>query len=624
MNREMLAMTRIKGITRTGWRPARILASAALLLAAVAAAHAASGGGGGTGSGDLDVLNMAMGLLGGLALFLFGMEQMSDALKALAAERLKDILARLTTNRYMGALTGAIVTAVIQSSSVTTVLTVGFITAGILSVSQAIGIIFGANIGTTLTAQIVAFKVTKLALVMIAAGFGMLFISKKEKVRHYGAMTMGLGLVFFGMSMMSDAMKPLRTYEPFLDLMTRMENPILGILVAALFTGLVQSSSATTGVVIAMAGQGLITLPAGIALAFGANIGTCVTALLASLGKPRAAVRASLAHVLFNVMGVVLWVWFIDQLAAMVVYISPVSEGLTGVAKLADESPRQIANAHSIFNIVNTLVFLPFGGQFARLVERLAPDRDEERTVYTGAASEWTSIHLDTALLEVPSMALEQTRGEIGRTGKLVRDMVEGIMPAFTNNDAALTDRLVDQSVEVETIGEQIEEFLIQVSRLNLNQDQSEFASQMQDVNAHLVEVATLVKKDILPLLQRKQEDKAALSEEIGQALQGYSGSVQSVLATALEALQENDTELAREVVRAKPRLVEQLVAYRALHHERRQDPMEEAVLTSAYDLDLIDYLRRIFTASEGMAFTMLSGYLDRRGGRRPQRPEAA
>ncbi|MCU7860160.1 MAG: Na/Pi symporter, partial [Candidatus Thiodiazotropha sp. (ex Lucinoma kastoroae)] len=230
---------------------------------------------------------MGMKLFGGLALFLFGMEQMADALKAVAGERMKGILAKLTSNRFTGAATGAFVTAIIQSSSVTTVLVVGFITAGLMSLSQSIGVIMGANIGTTITAQIVAFKVTKAALLMIGVGFSMLFASKQDRIKHYGAMLMGLGMVFFGMSVMSDAMKPLRTYQPFLDLMISMENPLVGILVAAGFTGLVQSSSATTGIVIVMASQGFITLPAGIALAFGANIGTCVTAMLASIGKPR-------------------------------------------------------------------------------------------------------------------------------------------------------------------------------------------------------------------------------------------------------------------------------------------------------------------------------------------------
>lgn len=237
--------------------------------------------------GEISWFFLGVGLFGGLSLFLYGMEKMSDALKNVAGEKMKDILAMLSSNRIMGLITGAIVTAIIQSSSVTTVMLVGFVTAGLMSLSQTIGIIMGANIGTTITAQIIAFKVTKFALLLVAIGFGMLFISKKEKTQQYGYMIMGLGMIFFGMSVMSDAMKPLRSYQPFLDMMTQMSNPILGILVAAAFTALIQSSSATTGVILVLAMQGLITLKAGIALSFGANIGTCVTALLASIGKPR-------------------------------------------------------------------------------------------------------------------------------------------------------------------------------------------------------------------------------------------------------------------------------------------------------------------------------------------------
>ena len=231
--------------------------------------------------------HLAMGLFGGLALFLFGMEQMSDALKSALGDQMKTLLAKLTRNRFTGALTGAFVTAVVQSSSVTTVLVVGFVSAGMMNMTQSIGVIMGANVGTTVTAQIVAFKVEEAALWMVALGFLMMFAARRERVKHYGSMLMGLGLIFYGMSLMGGAMDPLRSYEPILQLMAQMKNPLLAILVGALFTALVQSSSATTAIVITMAGQGLISLEAGIALAFGANIGTCITAQLAALGKPR-------------------------------------------------------------------------------------------------------------------------------------------------------------------------------------------------------------------------------------------------------------------------------------------------------------------------------------------------
>ena len=232
----------------------------------------------------LEIGAIAMGLFGGLALFLFGMEQMTDALKAVAGGGMKKLLARLTTNRFKAAFAGAFVTAVIQSSSVTTVLVVGFISAGLLSLTQSIGIILGADIGTTITAQIIAFKITRYALVLVAIGFGLMFLAKQEKLRQYGTMLMGLGLIFFGMELMSQATHPLRSYQPFINLMRRMGNPLTGILIGTVFTSLVQSSSATIGVIIVLAGQGFITLEAGIALAFGANIGTCIKNSLRSSG----------------------------------------------------------------------------------------------------------------------------------------------------------------------------------------------------------------------------------------------------------------------------------------------------------------------------------------------------
>ena len=281
-------------------------------------------------SQDIDWFYLVMALLGGLAMFLYGMEQMSDGLQSAAGDKLKDVLAGLTRNRFLGAVTGAFVTAVLNSSSVTTVLVVGFISAGFMTLTQSVGIIMGANIGSTFTAQIVAFNVTQYALLLVALGFFMLFTAKTERIRHFGSMIMGLGLIFYGMGVMGEAMNPMRTYEPFLELMVKMENPLLGILVGAVFTGLVQSSAATTGIAIVMAAEGLISLPAGIALSFGANIGTCVTAILAAIGKPAEAVRAAVVHISFNIAGVVLWLMFIPQLAEFVAYISPSAPELAG------------------------------------------------------------------------------------------------------------------------------------------------------------------------------------------------------------------------------------------------------------------------------------------------------
>ena len=249
----------------------------------------------------IDYIALLTGLGGGLALFLYGMRKMSDALKVVAGGGMKVVLERLTTNRFTAVISGALVTAVIQSSSVTTVMVVGFITAGLINFTQSVGIIIGANIGTTVTAQIIAFKITQYSLVMIAVGFLMELLAKSQRIRQYGITIMGLGLLFFGMELMSNATSPLRSYTPFIELMQEMRHPLMGIAVGALFTAVVQSSSATTGIVIVLGTQGFITLEAGIALIFGANIGTCVTAMLAAIGKPREAVKAAIVHVIFNI-----------------------------------------------------------------------------------------------------------------------------------------------------------------------------------------------------------------------------------------------------------------------------------------------------------------------------------
>jgi len=437
---------------------------------------------------------MAMKLCGGLALFLFGMEQMADALKAVAGDRMKTVLATLTKNRFTGALTGAFVTAVIQSSSVTTVLVVGFITAGLMSMSQSIGVIMGANIGTTITAQIVAFKVTKAALLMVAVGFGMMFLSKKEKIKQYGAMLMGLGLVFYGMSVMSDAMKPLRTYQPFLDLMVQMETPAVGILIAAAFTALIQSSSATTGIVIVMASQGFISLPAGIALAFGANIGTCVTALLASIGKPREALRAATVHVLFNILGVLVWLGFIGHLANFVSWFSPSHPELMGSERLAAETPRQIANAHTIFNIANTFIFIGFAGQFARFVEWLVPDKPIQEAVLAEAK------YLDEELLETPTLALDRVRLEFSHMGGYVKDMLAGIMPAILSGNHVALSEVVALDDKVDGLHGQIVTYLGKISQKSLSETQTHELLGLMDAVNDLENIGDIVETDLFHL----------------------------------------------------------------------------------------------------------------------------
>ena len=573
----------------TPWTALLVIA----VLAGIAAAPvlAASGD-----TGQMNWWNMGMKLFGGLALFLFGMEQMADALKAVAGERMKIILAKLTTNRFMGAVTGAFVTAVIQSSSVTTVLVVGFITAGLMSMAQSIGVIMGANIGTTITAQIVAFKVTKAALLMIGVGFSMLFFSKQEKIKQYGGMLMGLGMIFFGMSVMSDAMSPLRSYQPFLDLMASMDNPVIGILVAAVFTGLIQSSSATTGIVIVMASQGFISLQAGIALAFGANIGTCVTAMLASIGKPREAIRAAVVHVMFNVFGVILWVGFIAPLAEFVTWFSPSHEGLSGVERLAAETPRQIANAHTVFNVANTLIFLGFTGQFARLVEWLVPDKPLEEKLLAKPR------YLDDTLLETPSLALDRVRLEIGHMGNRVKDMLEQIMPAILSGDRDSLRTVAKIDDEVDILHGHIITYLGQISQGSLTEEQTRGFINLMAAANDLENIGDVIETDLVHLGYEGIEQGVSVSDATRKILQELHHVVSSAVDMARDAVMENDQIAAQEVIAMKGD-INRFMESAAMHQARRlvaEEPNRLAAYT--LEIDIIEKLKRIYYFSKRMA----------------------
>ncbi len=544
---------------------------------------------------------LAIGLLGGLSLFLYGMERMSDALKNVAGEKMKDILGMLSNNRFMGMITGAIVTAVIQSSSVTTVMLVGFVTAGLMSLSQTVGVIMGSNIGTTITAQIVAFKVTKYALLLVAIGFGMLFASKKEKIQQYGYMIMGLGMIFFGMGVMSDAMKPLRTYQPFLEMMTQMSNPVLAILVAALFTALIQSSSATTGVIIVLAMQGLISLKAGIALSFGANIGTCVTALLAAIGRPREALRVSIVHVLFNVVGVVIFLPFIGPFVKFVVSISPTpAEGLTGLQAAASVLPRQVANAHTIFNATCALVFLPFVTFFARIVYRLVPDKPLPEV------EEIQPKYLSDMLFETPSLALDAARHEIKRMGKRVDLMNSAMMPAVLTGNKESLLAVREMYEEVDILHKHLVTYLAKVSQLKLNESQTnKFINLMTAVN-NIDYVGDLIEVNMVDLGMRRVKKGFKISAATRKVLDTLHVVVSDALKAAVRAVVEADEDFAYRVILMKDD-VNRLVEKADLHQAQRL-LSEDSGKFEAYsvEVDIIEKLKRIYYYSMQMAKTVV------------------
>ena len=538
------------------------------------------------------------GLFGGLALFLFGMDVMTQALKSAAGDYMKDILGKLTRNRFVGVGMGAFVTAIFQSSSVTTVILVGFITAGLMSMSQSVAVIIGANIGTTITAQILAFKVTKLALPMIAGGFLLSLIAKTDNWKQIGRILLGLGLVFFGMSIMSGALNPLRTYEPFIQFMISMQNPVLGVAVGALFTAVVQSSSATTGILIVMASQGLIGLESAIAIALGANIGTCVTAGLACIGKPREAVRAAVVHTLFNVLGVALWVAFIPQLAALAQWISPAAESLSGIDRLAAETPRQIANVHTFFNVVNAAIFVGFTTHLARLVEWMIPDqpiRPEKAML---------PKYLDDDLLENPAVALEAARQELGRLGKQVRRMVRGIMPTAISGTrqeleaVAAMDKVVDAR-HLALIG-----FLGKISLRNLSSKQSKQLMQLADISNSLEYIADRIATGMVTSAQKRIDEDVRVSEQTAEVLTGYHRMVSESLDEVMEAVVTQDAELASAVRKRKKDVKQMLREISAHGMDRLTADEPNRLRTYAREMEVVEILDGVFGVARRIAKT--------------------
>jgi len=404
-------------------------------------------------------------------------------------------------------------------------------------------------------------------------------------------------MIFFGMSVMSEAMNPLRSYQPFLDLMISMENPLIGILVAAVFTGLIQSSSATTGIVIVMASQGFITLPAGIALAFGANVGTCVTAMLASIGKPREAVRAAVVHVIFNVAGVLLWVMFIPQLADLVTSFSPSHPELSGIERLGAETPRQIANAHTIFNLANTLIFIWFTVQIARLVEKLLPDRMLEEEGFIISAK-----YLDDELLSTPSLALGRVRLEVLYMGERVQDMLDKIMPAILNGNRSSLNAVAQMDDEVDILYEQIIDYLGRISKQTLTEGQMEEFLALMEAVGDLENIGDTIETNMVVLGHERIDAGVSISEPTREVLTGFHKVVTRAVDGSVQAVSQNNTEVAASVIAMKHEITE--LANSAGQHQAKRLVAEEPNRIQAYtiEVDIIEKQKRIYYFAKRMA----------------------
>ena len=389
-------------------------------------------------------------LLGGLALFLYGMQMMSNGLEAAAGNKMKQILEKLTANRFLGVLVGAGITAVIQSSSATTVMVVGFVNSGMMTLQQAVWIIMGANIGTTITGQLIALDVGAIAPLLSFLGVALVVFIKKQKVHHYGLILAGLGILFVGMDMMSAAMMPLRESEAFISLMTKFSNPFLGILAGAVFTAIIQSSSASVGILQALASSGLIGLGNAVYVLFGQNIGTCITAILASIGTNRNAKRTTIIHLMFNIIGTIIF--------TTVCILTPLTDLIESLTP--DNVAAQIANMHTLFNIVTTLLLLPFGTYLAKLARKILPEKkDENVDVMHMEFIRPMETKRDTQI-GLSAIAVTSIRKEIHRMMTMAKENVDRSFEAVKEGKTTLLEEVREREEYIDFLNKEISKYI--------------------------------------------------------------------------------------------------------------------------------------------------------------------
>jgi phosphate:Na+ symporter len=539
---------------------------------------------------------LIFGLLGGLGLFLFGMKIMSEGLQKVAGSRMRKILSALTNNRIVGTLVGIAVTAIIQSSSATTVMVVGFVNAGLMSLVQSIGIILGANIGTTVTAQLIAFKITKYALPAIGIGAGFKLFSRNKKWSYIGEIILGFGLLFFGLSVMKHAFDPLKTSEEFRQLfMIVGNNHLLGVLIGAVLTMIVQSSSATIGITIALASSGILSFEASIALILGENIGTTITANLAAIGTNLAARRTAFAHFLFNTLGVCYMLVLFPFFLQFVSYLTPgdadfVIQTQDQVARMGGEIgdkpfiARHIANTHTFFNIVNTIIFLPLVGILAKLSTVAIRGREEEM--------EFHLKFLDNRVLSTPPIALAQARSETRRMAQTAKLMLDDTLKFLQDNDLKRIPGLDKKEELTDVLQKEITDFLVALSQKSITQETSrEVASMMNMVN-DLERIGDHC-ENLWTLSQRKLDQKITFSDVAMKEISEISDLTSSFLATIITALEDKDTGVYDEADRLE-QAIDDLEEKLRNNHVKRLNTGECTVNSGLIFIDMLHNFEKI------------------------------
>jgi phosphate:Na+ symporter len=564
---------------------------------------------------------LVIGMLGGLALFLYGMGKMSDGMKKTAGSKLRDILGILSKNRIMAMTVGAAITMIIQSSSATTVMLVTFVTAGLMNFTQSLGVILGADIGTTITAQLIAFKLTDYALLMIAIGFGMHMIAQKDKIKNIGEIILGFGMLFYGMKLMSDTMSPLREYPLFIDIMGRLENPYMGLLVGTVFTGLVQSSAATAGIVIVLAQQGLITLETGIPIIFGANIGTCVTAGLASINATREAKRVAIAHVIFKIAGVLLFIFWVPGFADLIRFISE---------RFGSNVARQIANAHTIFNVSLAFLFLPFTDLFSSLILKILPIRGELVSI------EMKTKYLDDSAITSPAIAIELARSELSYMAQILSRMLRGIIIPFISDkkwikkenlteeekaqlineipanderypNLSLREALDMREEYIDFLNDKIHDFLIRITRYESSEAQANELYGMISISSDMESIGDLIHRNLVKLVDKKHALNEDFSVEGKEELMIYHNKVCRQIDRLSEAFAELDIDKAIRIMNRERKYLDLEAQYRIKHLQRVRHERADSIQTHEIHMELMDILKQIVVYTSNIAKTFLT-----------------
>jgi phosphate:Na+ symporter len=538
---------------------------------------------------DINFQEMLFQFLGGLGIFLFGIKYMGDGLQKSAGEKLRDILDRFTTNPLMGVLAGIIVTVLIQSSSGTTVITVGLVSAGFMSLRQAIGVIMGANIGTTVTAFIIGIKVGDYALPIIALGAILLFFFKNKKIHNFGQIVFGFGALFYGLELMSGGMKPLRSLEAFHDLTVSMSsNPILGVVIGTLFTVIVQSSSATIGILQGLHAQDLVDIKAALPILFGDNIGTTITAVLASIGASVAAKRAAATHVLFNLIGTAIFLILLAPFTSLVLQ-------LKSVMHLNPEMT--IAFAHGIFNTTNTLIQLPFVALLAVLVTKLIPGED--------SFAEYKAKHLDPVFIEQsPSIALGQAKEEIVRLGNFAIKGMEEAHQYLKTNQQKHADTALQIEDAINNLDRKITDYLVDLSTSSLSEHESEEHTALMNTIRDIERIGDHF-ENIIELVEYQKANKVKITDNALNDLEEMFEFTISTVKEAIHCLDQKDRDEAKDVVKREEEIDRMERKLRKQHILR----MNEGTCTGQAGIvyvDIISNLERIGDHAVNIAESVL------------------